>query len=33
VESGNLSEQITSAGQMLEGHMIIQQGTYYWNTS
>ena len=27
VESGNLSEQITSAGQVLEGQMIIQQGT------
>ena len=26
VESGNLSEQITNAGQMLEGQMIIQQG-------
>ena len=27
VESGNLSEHITSAGQVLEGQMIIQQGT------
>ncbi|CAB3994534.1 zinc finger with KRAB and SCAN domains 7-like, partial [Paramuricea clavata] len=27
VESGNLSEQITSAGQVLEGQMIIQQAT------
>ena len=26
VESGNLSDQITSAGQVLEGQMILQQG-------